>query len=146
MIRTYNGNIPVNTPHQFVSASKYRVPGMKIYVKVGAGVYTYHAAYLSDDGPYCNMRFPDGSIGRMENRVLDGLFTDYVASKIGVVEDTKQPYPPEKPRILTGSSTHALPRYTQSHPIGSMICWYGVSVRSNYINVSHISILSIPAF
>ncbi|MHB1463108.1 MAG: hypothetical protein ACYC1M_17600 [Armatimonadota bacterium] len=81
LIRTYNGNTPVNTPHQFMSMSKYRIPGMKIYVKVGAGVYTYHAAYISDDGIYCDVRFPDGSVGRMENRVLDGLCTDYLSPR-----------------------------------------------------------------
>ncbi len=80
-IRTYNGNTPVNTPHQFMSISKYRIPGMKIYVKVGAGVYTYHAAYISDDGINCDVRFPDGSVGRMENRALNKLYTDYLAPR-----------------------------------------------------------------
>ncbi len=78
LIRTYNGNTPVNTPHQFMSISIYRVPGMKLYVKVGAGVYTYYAAYISDDGTHFSVRFPDGSVGRMEHRVLDGALTDYV--------------------------------------------------------------------
>lgn len=66
-------------PALFMSTFNYRGPGMKIYTNSGVNTYELFATYISSEGEYNKVVFPDGASNEVIDAFVDRLVTDYIA-------------------------------------------------------------------